>query len=363
VRASSLQAALQRVKQRYGADARVVESRTVDVREDGSLGRRRLVEIVVDTAGDGHEAGSPPAAHGARARELARVMSREVERIERLVETLDARHGRRQALASDLRDYPLARELLESGASPEAVRRLALSYRSALAGKAPSRADAVQHLRRHVAPASGGWRSFGGCHVFLGDSGAGKTDLVLGTAARLHAAGRQTLVLSLLPRHGGEVRRLQLEAAEQGYDAAIIRRPQQLVTCADRISRYDVVLVDTPCLFGPELAGAGDLQRHLSQNESFHRHCVVPLDLDLREGGGLWEAARRWNCDWLSLTRLDRCRRPGKILDLLGRVALPLSLCGRGPWPRAAAEIAAGRTLTELLVGASPPVAVAAAGA
>jgi flagellar biosynthesis GTPase FlhF len=93
------------------------------------------------------------------------------------------------------------------------------------------------------------------------------------------------------------------------------------------------------------------MQRYLSQNESFHRHLVVPLDSDLRDAGPLWEAARLWNCDWVAVSRLDRTRRHGKLLDLQYRAQLPFSVCAAGPWPERRPFLARPESLAGLLAG------------
>jgi flagellar biosynthesis GTPase FlhF len=183
----------------------------------------------------------------------------------------------------------------------------------------------------------------------------------LGTAARLQAVRKKPLVLKLLPRHGGEIRRLQMEAAAQGYDAAIMQKQEQLPACLDHLATYDAVLIDTPSLFGEHFSAAGDLQLFLSQNESFHRHLVVPLDLDFQDASEVWEAGRIWNADWIALSRLDRTRRGGKILDLIERLPLPLSLCSAGPWPETRPHIASADLLVDLIVGGEKGSAMAKA--
>jgi len=355
VRGPTLQETLQKVRVRFGEEARVVESRTVEVAQSGKLGKEKMVEVVVapeesESRLAARSLDESPARPAAGRREVAGGLVDEVERIEKLVQNLLAKRDPGATAAAELQDYPLAAGLIAAGVSLDAVRRLAGSF--ALDANAERDLPAaLAHLRSVIRIGQGGWDDFGGCHVFLGDSGAGKSDIVLAAAAQLQQAGRQVLVLNVLPRHGGEVRRLQLEAAQYNYDAAILQAPEQLERSVQHLSKYDVVLVDTPSLFGSAFAAAGDLQRFIAQNEGFHRHLAVPLDLDFREGGELWEAARLWNADWIAVTRLDRVSGRGKVLDLLERLPLPLSLVVAGQWPEKALQVASTVDWVELILG------------
>jgi len=359
VTAPTLSEALQRARAVYGDDACVVDSRTLTLREEDGLGSRRLVEVLVAPPGSARAGlGTRRAVHRAGGGgDLAAALAGEVERIEQLVASLAGATHADAAVAA----YPLADVLLRSGASRAAVARVAASFAAQPAADRGDAAAAALHLRGMLRTSGTDWAQLGGVHVFLGAAGAGRTDLVLGAAAALHRAGVRTLVLSLLPRHGGEIRRLQVEAAGHGYDAAVMQRPEQLARNASHLDAYGAVLVDTPALFAWPLAAAGELQRFVAESPLLHRHLVVPADLDLREQGELWEAARAWNCDWTALTRLDRTRRPGKLLDLLGRLPYPFSFAAAGPWPEASPEIARDERLTALILAAGGGLTGAAA--
>ncbi len=363
VAAPTLEGALRRARALYGDDACILDTRRVALRESDGLGQSHAFEVLVGPPGTARALSARPRSRPpARAEaDLTASLAGEVDRIERLVETIAG--GRRPQEAAGGQPYPLAEALRRAGASREAVQRLASLYRDHPAAARGDPEAARTHLRAQLRTSKGAWETFGGGHLFLGGAGAGKSDLVLGTAARLRRASRRVLVLSLLPRHGGEIRRLQLEAARHGYDAAVMHDPGQLARHAGRFADYDAVLVDTPALEAPALAAAGDLQSHVAQNATLHRHLVVPLDADLLEQAALWEAARRWNCDWTALTRLDRTRRPGKLLDLLARVSFPVSLCARGAWPEREPELAGPGQLADWLLGQSRGELAAAAGA
>jgi len=303
----SLKEALANARRLYGDGVRIAETRGVERRDAKGLGRSRHIEVVVALPGAAPE----PA--------------------------------------------PLDRALLAAGASPAAVRHLRRLR------EAEGARDPRAHLRAQLRAAGGRWQDLAGVHVFLGGAGAGKSDLVLGAAAALKAAGRKTLVLLLTPRHKGDVRRLQEEAAGRGYDAAVLREAGQFARSLPLLPRYDAVLVDTPCWHGSALRDEA-LRRFVADHEDLHRHLVLPLDLDLGDRERLWETGRAWNCDWLALTRGDLSARPGRLLDVLLTSPFPASLRATGPWPDDLPAIADAGSLAELCVrGAGEDLAAAAA--
>jgi len=359
VTAPTLSEALQRARELHGDDACVIDSRTVTVRQEDGLGQRRVVEVRVAPPGAvGRGLGRRPSRRAAApSGDLADAFTEEVERIERLVATLA---GGPEAQPGGA--YPLARALRRAGASADAVERVAAGFARLPEAKRRERDAAARHLGSLLRTSASDWPQLGGVHVFLGESGCGRSDLVLGVAARLAAAGQRPLVLSLLPRHGGEIRRLQLEAAAHGYDAAVMHRPDQFARHAGQFGAYGAVLVDTPALLATPLAALGDLPAFVVGNGAFHRHLVLPADADLRERADLWQAARDWNCGWTAVTRLDRTRLPGKLLDACIRLPWPVSFTAAGPWPGAGPELARSDLLVRRLLGGAGELAAAAAG-
>jgi flagellar biosynthesis GTPase FlhF len=209
----------------------------------------------------------------------------------------------------------------------------------------------LDYLTRNLPTNRGDWQELGGTHVFLGSAGSGRSELVLGAAARLARDERQVLVLALLPRHGGEVRRLQGEAAEHGYDAAIIQKPRQLARAVEHLARYEVVLVDAPSFESPALSQDEAICREIVGNAAFHRHLVVPLDRDPRDLDPVVRRVRAWNCDWMALSRVDQTTLRGKILDMIDRIHLPLSLIGDPEWPDGRPELADPGRVLDLMLG------------
>ena len=368
VEASTLKEALRQVRARYGEDARVIRSRSVTRRQPGGLGREKVVEVLVEPGSGSKRARGaagvePPGARpgfGAPAG-LTREIAAEVERIEDLVRQIAVEQAGRQDRRRHLDGNPVAEALVAAGAYPGVVVRLCDRYQAETGGDPRDRAGMLEYLTRSLPTGRGGWDTFEGVHAFLGAPGAGRTEMVLGVAARLVAAGRQVLVLSLLPRHGGDIRRLQAEAARHGYDAAVIQKPRQLAAAAEHVARYDVVLLDAPAFGLAGQDGMDVIRREIVQNPDIHRHLVFPLDRDLRDSGPMLDEARAWNCDWLAVSRVDQTGRRGKILDLVDRLPLPMSVVGDTAWPAGEPDVASADSLTDLILGAARRGAAAGA--
>jgi flagellar biosynthesis GTPase FlhF len=357
VEAPTLKEALRQVRQRYGEDARVIRSRTLTRRQPGGLGQEKVVEVLVEPAGTGRTREESRRGAAARTdprwRDLTRDIAAEVERIEGLVEQITRDQSRLATSGPVSLPNRLAETLVDAGADASVVARLCERCQAETGARPDDRTALLGYLARNLPTTRGDWNELGGTHVFLGAAGCGRSELVLGTAARLAADERSVLVLSLLPRHGGEIRRLQAEAAQHGYDAAVIQKPRQLDRATEHLSRYDVVLVDAPSFDSPVVARDETACRAIVGNPAFHRHLVLPLDRDLRDAEPLFRRARAWDCDWLALSRVDQTTLRGKILDVIDRMPLPLSVIGDVAWPNGQPELAnADRLLDLMLEGA-----------
>ena len=347
VAAPSLQDAYRRIKRDYGDQAEVVDTRTVSRREALGLGRERLVEVTIRLPGA--RRGEHPAASLARNADLDDLVT-EVERIEKLVAELAEA---RPAPAAAPRP-PLADLLEDAGARPATVEHLLARFCAETGAGPGDRPAFLGWLEQNLPAGNCGWDGFYGSHAFLGTPGCGRTGLVLAAAARLQARGRRTLALSLVPGDEGLIRRLQRAASAGGFDAAVMRRPEQLEETADQLAAYDVVLVDLPPLHGADMAEGGVLHRWLATNPGFHRHLVLPLDGDTGDLAALAPQARAWNCDWLAVARTDRSRRWAKLLDLTVSLGLPFSLLAADAEHGGELEIAASGLLLDRVLGAAP---------
>jgi flagellar biosynthesis GTPase FlhF len=316
VTASTLEEAYRRVRASFGDEAVILETRSV--MRPGSQGLRleRMVELTVarDTRPTGH------AAVDTGLEQVALRLEEEIVRLEARMAELQGRVAV-SAPVSGVDADDATDGLVRLGTSRETAERLVARH----AAESPVE-DFRDWLTGQIRTADCSWAEVDGLHAVVGLSGSGRTRLVLAAAARVASAGAPTLVLSVAPRHPGEVRRLQIAAAEGDFDAAVIRRPEQIVELAGHISDYRTVLVDLPGLDDPALVRGSELHSWLAGHHGMHRHLLVPQDLDPADWDHLTGDARSLNCDWLALGRLDRTRRPGKFLDLIEAIPLPVSL-------------------------------------
>lgn len=349
VEAPTLKDALRQVRQRYGEDARVIRSRTLTRRQPDGLGAQKVVEVLVEPTASVRDERQQALRTERRLHpwgRLAGEIASEVERIEALVRQIARDQDRREVQAPVNR---LAAALIESGAESEVVNRLTARCRAENGAAPDDRAALLEYLNGTLPTGRGDWQEVGGTHVFLGASGCGRTTLLLSVAARMAAEERQVLVLCLMPRHGGEVRRLQAAAAEHGFDAAVIQNPRQLAKAREHLAGYDVVLIDAPPLGEGSRPDLEQCQEVIT-DPAFHRHLVFPLDRDLQDADDVLEQARGLHCDWLALTRLDQTSRRAKVLNLIDRLPLPISLLGDPQRPGGEPQLATPGLLLDLML-------------
>lgn len=363
VTAPTLKEAYKRVRSKYGANAVILGSRSVTRRQALGLGREKLVEVLVQksetrgTATLGRptppQATTQPISRDAAPTDtLTSEIAKEVDRIEALVRGLTENPDFGNEHNPLLQNNPLAETLIASGTTPQTVTRLLTRFSSETGQAATDRPAALSWLIENLKASNCQWDGFFGCHAILGYAGAGRSSLVMAAAARLQKMGRRTLVLTVTPSHRGEIRRLQVEASEHGYDAAVIQKPEQLPRSESHLSKYDAVLLDMPSLEHESMAEGGALHTWLATNPGFHRHLLTPLHMDVREYPNLGKVARSWNCDWVALSHLDRCTFPGKIFNLLEDVPLPISLTTTDALPETQLSIAQSGALLDHVLAA-----------
>lgn len=362
VSAPTLKEAYRKVKSELGEDAVILSSRNVTLRQSQGLGSERTVEVIAQTGGAGRRPlaapadgnGAKPAPGGGLPVDLPAGIGREVQRIEGLVREIARHHEDQERQGAVFMDNPLAEALLTAGAEPATVERLLTRFTSETGKAANDRVGAITWLTDHLRASNCQWDGFYGCHAFLGRAGCGRTGMIYQAAARLQERGRKTLVLSLMPGHTGEVRRLQAEASRLGFDAAVIQRDTQLVKSEAHLARYDAVLVDMPALDSPLMVPGGTLHGWLANNPSFHRHLVVGLDGDPRDMDDLSAAAKGWQADWMAVSRCDLGRRPGKFLEFSEMIPLPFSLLGHQAGGEARLDIAASGDILDRVLAQEP---------
>lgn len=358
ISAPTLQEAYRKIKLELGDDAVILGSRNVTRRQSLGLGNEKLVEVMVQAPGSDQHQGnvarpetSRPMTGQTQGIPQAEDLIREVERIEDLVQAISDQQDDRHRQAAIFQDNPLAETLIEAGTTPATVEKLMTRFITETGKPAADRVAAITWLTDNLRASNCDWEGFYGCHAFLGRSGCGRTTMIYQAAAMLQKLGRKTLVLSIMPEHKGEVRRLQNQASALGFDAAIIQKESQLAKSEAHLARYDAVLVDLPSLDSPAMALDGSLHTWLATNPSFHRHLVLPMECDPSDMTDLSVAAKDWHGDWISLSRCDITSKTGKLLDFSNLFPLPLSLVGEKSAGQAQLSIASSGDLMDRVLG------------
>ncbi|MBN2169914.1 MAG: hypothetical protein JW819_01180 [Candidatus Krumholzibacteriota bacterium] len=319
--APDVRTAMREVKERYGEDALILDTRTRRSRESGSLQGAREVEITVGLAG-------PEAP--ARARSVAD----ELDRLEALLAELEAREASLRAREATLGDgaappaaYPLDEALEDCGVSAATRRRLAADHEMEVppvdqADPGRARERLAAHIRCVEAMDLADLR---GRHTLLGRPGAGRSTLALKLAARAARAGVDTLLIAHAPGHPGEAVRLERAAEAAGFAARLTADDEALLATLAGAGDRELVLVDLPPLAKDQWELLSRAEAVLA-GEPLLRHLVVPADGGWR---GLETAASR--CDFLAISRADLGVPLAPCLDLAPAGDFTTTFVGSGP--------------------------------
>jgi len=311
------------VRQEFGPDAVISGSRTNTRRKSSGWGTEQVVEVLVETSG-------VPGTATDQARpspdNVTAEIRYEVERLENLVDEICSKGEANDSGDNPGPTNPLGEFLVRNGASQESVARLLTRFSGETGLSMDDRPAALAWLSEYLGTDDASLAEYSGTHAFLGEHSGDRLDLVLHLARRMTDLGCQVLVVSIEPDPERHLPRLRAMAAAAGYDAAVVRDPDQLVEIQDHLEPYDLVLLDLPALTDPALSEGSPIHKWLASHLLIHRHLQLPMDRDFLDLADLAEAARLWNCDSLALTRLDGTRRPAKLLDLVDTIPLPLSI-------------------------------------
>jgi hypothetical protein len=342
--ARDLRSALRTVRQRYGDEALIIETRTRRRPQAGSLRLVEDVELRIGLPG--------PGAAGARLG-APRSLAGELERLESLIAELDS------AVSAAAPDYPLAARLGELGLLPATIARLAADHAEEVppveqAAVEPALARLAAQLPCLEAMAVADLRGF---HALLGGPGAGRSALAMKLCARAAAGGATAAHLAFAPVHPGERLRLEREAMNAGHEAVLAPDAAALADALRYLQRHDLVVVDLPA-FAPEQLGL--LERSAAQAgvPMLLRHAVLAADGWARLAPDLREAAH-----YLAITRSDLADPLRLALDLTPGGTPLLSFVAGGcqaATPLALAE--PGRLLGGLRAALKPARAEAGAG-
>ncbi len=345
VTGATLSEAFKNVRREFGPEAVISGSRSRSRRKSNGWGTEQVIEVMVES-GD-----APPRGTEQFTGDLTGEIRYEIERLERMVEDICQTPVPETEKEQKAGTNPLAGYLVENGASQGAVDRMLTRFASETGNPPNDRPGAIAWLTGYLGTGKADLGDWTGNHVFLGEHEEDRLGMVLQLAGCLTEIGRRVLVVSVMPDPDRDEPRLKKLASSVGHDAAVVREIDQIQDLESCLHGYDLVLVDLPALTDHQLAEGSSIHTWLASNEKFHRHLLIPMDRDFQDLDDLRATARSWNCDWLSLTRLEGTRRSAKLLDLIDRIPLPISFMsdnamGEGILAAANVELLLDRILT-----------------
>jgi len=335
--AQDMNAALREVKERYGSEAYILESRTIRERIPGTMNTRKQVELTVSLQPPltlRTDAGAPllPDYSGRGFGELPSVEA-EIRRIERIVEEIEERE---LAAAGGKAGYPLLDLLREYGLFDETLDALIREFEDEVPQvEHGNEALAIERIQKRLRCVSKTRiRDLSGVHALLGPAGSGKSSLALKLAAHAASSGAKVVVLGYAPRHGGEVRRLEEASRYLGFEVALAEDANTLLGALRHLQSRDLMLLDMP----PLEQGHWDVLTQVEsglRSEPIFRHMVLAAD-------GGWRKMRDQvaSADFLALTRADQDDALRPALDLLDHGSFNLGFISSGPDPDSPLDLA-----------------------
>lgn len=333
--ARDLRSALRQVRERFGPDALILETRTRQRPVAGALRMAEEIEVRVALPGSLERASEPTAP-----------LAAELARLESLLSVVEAELDDRENSR-----YPLAAPLATLGLLPETLARLAADHaeevppvEQAKLGPALDRLAFALPCLEAMAVAD-----LRGYHALLGAPGAGRSALAAKLCARAAAAGASAVHIALAPMHAGERHRLEALAIAGGHEAVLAPDAGALVEALRYLERRDLVIVDMP---GFSLDQRALLERAAAQAgvPMLLRHAVLPADGWARFAPGLQEAAH-----YLAITRTDLADPLRIALDLTQAGAPLLSFVAGGTALGSSLELAQPAGLLAGLRGSLQP--------
>lgn len=353
VEARSLESAMEKVKEKFGADALVLDVKEIRKKEPDGLGVGTVFEITVVPESNSIEAvritkqsDEAPFDNESLAR-----LKLEIQRLERVVQSVNAAGEKIASALGDLSDYPLSRFLITGGASRKSIEVLASSFEEQVPQAERGSLDmASNHLANYIHTVNTGkWEDVSGLHFFFGSGGSGKTGIIIKLAGRLSRLGKDVAVIDLFPRHSGDIKRLEVAGDTLGVGVAAAFSLEDLKNSIRYFGEKEVVLVDTPCILSEKSLLSGSFKNYLDSIELAHRHFVFELNFDDRLRRKELELFETLKCDYAVLSKLDVSMSRAAFIDLIVNFPITFSFLNGSPDYDKGFEIASLPALLRLI--------------
>ena len=293
---------MKHIKERFGQDALILDTRTRLSRKPGSIELCEEVEVEIGLDKRGKTMAMREAASVGRDRPMAaaspRAMAEEIDRFEILVGALEQQA---ELLPGAQQNWPLRERFERLGLWPGVIAELSEEFGNSVPpANQNDPAVAISELRRQLRCVEDmEIGSLRGRHALLGPPGAGKSVLAAKLARAIAGHRGKAVLVSYAPEHPGERVRLEELAASGGFETVIAPDPDGLRSAINYLRDSDLIVVDMPPIAPGQLELLESIES-TGQREPLLRHLVLAAD-------GGWR--RRENLltgmDFLALSRCD----------------------------------------------------------
>jgi len=187
--------------------------------------------------------------------------------------------------------------------------------------------------------------------ALIGPTGVGKTTSIAKLAAHFRVREHRTVGLIAADTYRiGAVDQLRRYAELMGSPVRVVRSPGEVARAAADLAHNDVVFIDTAGRSQRDDLRMEELRRLLDAARSDEVHLVLSLTSD---SASLFSAIDRFvplGADRLILTKLDEAERTGAILQASARARLPVSYVTTGQEVPEDIEVAASDKLAKLVL-------------
>lgn len=197
--------------------------------------------------------------------------------------------------------------------------------------------------------------------MVVGPTGVGKTTVLAKLMTQYAAQGVRKLTLLAFerqPRVG--VDPLYVLAGEVGAVVETVRSPAELAAAVRRHAEADAIFIDTPGCSVLDRQAVADLRACATSGVLLDMHLVLAAHTPLEDFDELMTRAEGLPIRRLLFTKLDEATRPGRMLDMALRSALPVSYVTEGRDASGAIDVATPDRVASAVCGSLvPPDAVA----
>ncbi|UCD56281.1 MAG: flagellar biosynthesis protein FlhF [Candidatus Hydrogenedentota bacterium] len=376
-RANSMQAALAQVKRELGSQAIILNTKTFHRGGFLGLGRREVVEILASR--DINIIDTPPAfarqkdayARYHAARQTPRIprsnyetdegrpdeILKELSTLKSQVELLTKEYVQDPDFPQLLNEY--YRNLLNAGVSKLLAKKIAGAVHTDLSkAHLDSRSLVEEKLREEV----GKLIRLGGpikCDgrkvrkiVMTGPTGVGKTTTIAKLAAQYSIKERRRVGLITADTYRiAAVEQLKVYADIIGVSLDVVLTPKELREATRRHSDKELVFIDTAGRSQQNQTRLVELKSFVESAEPDENHLLISATTDADEVFNIIEKFSIVEVSSFIFSKVDECRKPGPIFDVLASCEKPISYLTTGQDVPDDIEVATEEGLLNLLFG------------